>query len=207
MTPLYHITHLSNLRSIAREGSLLCDLEVRNRRLEPTRIGHEHLKAWRLIRAIPLDHRPAVGECVPFFFVPRQPMLYAIHRGSVNGYPGGQTEVVFLRTSAERVAEAGLSFCFTDGNATAARTRFIFALDELQHLDWDVMTARDWRDTPEDDDRKRRRQAEFLVRESLPWELVDRIGVHSKGIASQVDATLIGISHQPRIEVRADWYF
>jgi ssDNA thymidine ADP-ribosyltransferase, DarT len=44
-------------------------------------------------------------------------------------------------------------------------------------IDWDVMKSRYWNDTNEDNDRKRRRQAEFLVRHFSPWQLITEIGV------------------------------
>lgn len=45
------------------------------------------------------------------------------------------------------------------------------------------MGERYWNDTPEDGDRKRRRQAEFLVYTSLPWRLIEEIGVISRKAA------------------------
>ncbi|UTW68357.1 DUF4433 domain-containing protein [Anaerobacillus sp. HL2] len=44
-------------------------------------------------------------------------------------------------------------------------------------MDWDVMESKYWFDTDDDPDRKRRRQAEFLVLRHFPLELVLGIGV------------------------------
>jgi hypothetical protein len=42
-------------------------------------------------------------------------------------------------------------------------TDFYDDLNDLKEVDWNVMTLRIWKDTNDDPDRKRRRQAEFLV--------------------------------------------
>lgn len=36
-------------------------------------------------------------------------------------------------------------------------------LADLERLDWNAIRSRHWADTPEDPDRKRRKQAEFLA--------------------------------------------
>ncbi|MDI1258130.1 DarT ssDNA thymidine ADP-ribosyltransferase family protein [Aquabacterium sp.] len=43
-----------------------------------------------------------------------------------------------------------------------------------------------WHDTPEDNDRKRRKQAEFLVWQGLDWDLLDGIGVINAGMRQRV---------------------
>jgi hypothetical protein len=44
---------------------------------------------------------------------------------------------------------------------------------------------------------KEGKQAEFLVEERFPWDLVERIGVFSNVVASRVDRALTGIAHRP----------
>jgi ssDNA thymidine ADP-ribosyltransferase, DarT len=41
----------------------------------------------------------------------------------------------------------------------------------------------------------------------LPWHLVERIGVHSQGIVTQVATAMQGAAHRPRIEIRREWYY
>ena len=48
-------------------------------------------------------------------------------------------------------------------------TDFFDDLKDLDKIDWDLMQSRYWNDTNDDPDRKRRRQAEFLVHEFFPW--------------------------------------
>jgi len=48
---------------------------------------------------------------------------------------------------------------------------FYSRLDDLEKVDWTIMKELYWADTEEDPDRKRRRQAEFLVHRQVPTDL------------------------------------
>lgn len=97
-------------------------------------------------------------------------MLYAIHGGAVEGYKEGQNCVLHLVSSAEAVAEAGRPFTWTEGHAEIKFSQFYEGLPELQsRIDWEIMGATYWNDKPpEIVDRKRKRQAEFLVHRFFP---------------------------------------
>ena len=71
----------------------------------------------------------------------------------------------------------------------------------LDELDWAAIDARDWRDCKEG------KQAEFLVEQSFPWELVSRIGVSSRQIYGQVRAALEEAHRQPHLAIRPEWYY
>lgn len=149
-----------------------------------------------------------VGDYVPFYFAPRSPMLYAIHKGFVEGYNSGQSEVVHLVSSAEMVDEAGLHWVFSDGHAEMAPlTAFYNSLEHLDKIDWDVMKSIYWNDTDADPDRKRRRQAEFLVHNFFPWELITSIGVNDRTTAIHVNKALEKASHKPAVSAETSWYY
>jgi len=134
-------------------------------------------------------------------------MLYAIHGGYVEQYRDGQRPVVHLTGSAESVAEAGLAFTFTEGHAELAYSTFYEDLADLDKVDWQVMRSKWWNDTVEDMDRKRRRQAEFLVHDFFPWKLVTQIGVIDEGMAEQVNQTVRNAVHRPEVVVKKFWYY
>jgi hypothetical protein len=58
-----------------------------------------------------------VADYVPFYFAPRSPMLYKLHKGGVPNYTNGQDPLVYLVSSAEAVAASGASFVFSGGVA------------------------------------------------------------------------------------------
>ncbi len=134
-------------------------------------------------------------------------MLYAIHQGAVEGYNGDQRAVVHLRAEAEAVAEAGYAYVFTDGHADMALSGFFNDLADLATIDWNVMRGRYWSDTNEYPDRKRRRQAEFLVHRRLSWSLMTEVGVATPHMKGQVDAALTTASHRPVVRVHPEWYY
>lgn len=81
--------------------------------------------------------------------------------------------------------------------------RFGRASDQLEEINWAAVAARDFRSA----DIKEGKQAEFLVETSLPWELTERVGAHSKEMAQRVSDALRGASHRPKVEIKRDWFF
>lgn len=203
MTDIYHITHLKNLQRIIDEGGLHCDRDAQ--KVKTVNIGHTHNKQRRLRRQVPVGPGGTVGEYVPFYFAPRSPMLYAISGGFVEGYADGQQPVVYLCSTVEDVDEAGLPWVFTEGHADMDFTDFFDDLTDLDKVDWALMKARYWNDTDAEPDRKRRRQAEFLVHNFFPWELVSYIGAYDRSIAEKVGAIIKGSN--PKVGIQRGWYY
>ncbi len=202
MPDIFHITHVKNLKRIIEEGGLHCDRKAQE--LKSVNIGHQHIKQRRLDRVVPLSPGGTVGQYVPFYFAPRSPMLYAISRGGVEGYSEGQRPVIYLCSTVEAVVKAGLRWVFTEGHADMGFTDFFDDLNDLEKIDWDLMKSRYWNDTDNDPDRKRRRQAEFLVHRFFPWELVSYIGVYDRSIAETVGELIKGGS--PDVGIQLGWY-
>lgn len=207
MTPIYHITHIENLPVILAQGGLWCDRESARRGLARIGIAHHHIKERRAKRVVPVGPGGTLADYVPFYFAPRSPMLFAIHRNQVAGYGGGQADIVHLVASAEGVQASGKPFVFSDGHADMAISSFFTDLAELKHVDWTMMKEVYWNDTPLDGDRKRRRQAEFLAHGFVPWSLISEVGVINEAMAGEVNSLLAGAAHVPVVSVRRNWYY
>ena len=208
VTAIYHITHARNLSGIIERGELVCDRVRIADGIANVNIGHADIKQWRMGRAVKAGPGGVIADYVPFYFAPRSPMLLSINGGNVAGYSEGQRPVVHLVASAEAVQAAGLGFAFTDGHAPMAVTKHFDDLAELVQVDWSVMPLTYWYDTQEDPDRKRRRQAEFLVHGSVPWTMIEEIGVLDAGVAAAVEELLDGIGgHRPAVNVHRGWYY
>jgi hypothetical protein len=135
-------------------------------------------------------------------------MLYSIGGGFVEGYADGENPILHLVTSAEVVEAAGLPFTFTDGHAELAVSDFFDNLGELAtKVDWQVMRSTYWNDTPEQPDRKRKRQAEFLVHRFAPWTLIQDIGVKSPRMKTDIEEMLRASTHRPTVTVKQNWYY
>lgn len=207
MPPIYHITSIRNLPHILRENGLWCDRVVQQRGLAYVSIAHQHIKDRRMQRVVPCGPGGFVADYVPFYFAPRSPMLYTINRNNVEGYTEGQLPILHLVSSTEAVLNAGLSFIFTDGHAEMDISRFFTNLEDLKEIDWGLMCSRYWADTNKDGDRKRRRQAEFLVHQFLPINLIESIGVINPTIANQVKDLLQHLDYRPVIQIIPLWYY
>src|ERR1044072_3864404 len=207
MPAIYHITHIRNLPLILQQGCLWCDNEKAARQLDPVGIAHEHIKRRRAARTVPVSRGGTLADYVPFYFAPRSPMLYTINRGNVEGYQEGRGPLLHLVSSTERVTASGLPFTFTNGHAEMLTSSFYEYLTDLDKVDWEIMRTTIWRDTADDGTRKWRRQAEFLVHNRFPVELIAGIGVISNKIADSVKQILAETGHQIQVAARPNSYY
>jgi len=148
-----------------------------------------------------------VGDCVPFYFCPRSVMLYLIYQGNHPelSYRGGQGPILHFEADMQSVVEwAGQQnrrWAFTLSNAGSYFFEDRCDFTHLTEIDWDAVGATNWRKC------KDGKQAEFLLEQSFPWQLIERIGVQSPAIYQQVaNAQQIG-GHRPIVEIRPDWYY
>jgi ssDNA thymidine ADP-ribosyltransferase, DarT len=207
MTPIYHITDVQNLDRIIHTNGLWCDAERVRQKFTCVGIAHQDLKRRRARTPVGVASRGTLADYVPFYFTNRSPMLYAIHTGFVEGYDGGQKNIIYLVSSIERVAKGDRPWCFSDGHPVEAMTEFFDEIDELDRVDWAVIRDWSWKDTDDDPDRKRRKQAECLVHKSFPWHWVESIGVLNGAIRKEVARVLAQCQHQPPISIQRKWYY
>ena len=110
-------------------------------------------------------------------------------------------------SSVEAVKDCGLPFVFTDGHGIMDVTNFYDDLQYLDKIDWPLMKERYWRDTNEDPDRKRRRQAEFLVRDFFPLSLVKGVAVMRQASIAVVREKFGDLGASMTIEAIPGWYY
>jgi hypothetical protein len=206
---IYHIVHVDRLASIIADGCLWSDAIMAQRQGTGTTIGMGGIKARRLALPVPCHPGTRVGEYVPFYFCSRSIMLYVIHCANHPEltYRGGQGPIVHLEADLHRVIAwakgESRRWAFSLSNAGATYAQFRSEVGQLDEVDWPAVAALDFRAA----EVKEGKQAEFLVHDSFPWKLVERIGVISQGMAQQVANAIHGAAHRPRIEIRQDWYY
>ncbi|MGA4475946.1 type II toxin-antitoxin system toxin DNA ADP-ribosyl transferase DarT [Ectopseudomonas chengduensis] len=203
---IYHICHVDRLPSIIASAGLLSDAVLLNQALPGTVIGMNHIKQRRL--QLELDSHPGlhVGECVPFYFCPRSVMLFLISRGHQDlAYNGGQGPIVHLQADLHATVQwanaQARRWAFTLSNAGSNYFEDRADLAQLNEIDWDAVAARIWHQCKEP------KQAEFLLEQSFPWHLVERIGVQSRQFYTQVANALPAQGHRPTVELRPEWYY
>ena len=207
LTDIYHITNINNLASILKSGGLVAYNTLQQTKIHYTNIAHQNIQYRRAITKVPCSAGGTLHDYAPFYFAPRSPMLYTIHKGNVTGYAQGQNSVIHLVSTAQAVQSQGLAFAFTDGHGIISYTQFSDNLNNLGIVDWEIMKARYWSDTDDDNDRKRRRQAEFLVHQFCPWTLITEIGVINNTIRAEVIQILQISKQQTPVKVYPSWYF
>ena len=148
-----------------------------------------------------------VGHYVPFYFCPRSPMLYVIHRRNAElTYQGGQDRIVHLVSRIDIAIQnaGGRPWAFSDGNAGARYARFSNDLAQFDNfVDWNAVQATYWSDPTI----KERKQAEFLVHQQFPWTGFFAIGVINQSVADEVRGLLASQVHCPEVVVKRDWYY
>lgn len=207
MTAIYHITHVDNLPAILAAGALFSDSRLAAVGATPKNIAHGNIKQRRAKTPVTLAPHGVVADYVPFYFCPRSPMLYALKGGKVERAAGTQDEIVHLVLDAEALMGAGLPCIHTDGNAASQPLNFFAGVSGLATLRWDVIRSWSWKDTADDNDRKRCKAAEFLVHDAVPWGHVQGIGVMTADAQRRVIAALADTAHQPPVTLQPDWYY
>ncbi len=202
----YHITHVANLELIVGCNELRCDAACAQMTPPPASIAYSHIKERRAATRVSLGPEGTLADYVPFYFAPRSPMLYVNYLGGVEANSGGQEEIVHLVFDVRELADPG-SFAITDGHPVMSLTEQFDSLDGLKAIDWSIMDEEFWNDTDEDGDRKRRRQAEFLVHKSVPANAIRLVGAINADIESKAEEALSGLPSPPATRIRRDWYY
>ena len=203
---LYHFAHLDTLPAILDAGELLSTNRLVERERRPARdIASPSPQRRRARTPVPLGG--TLHDYVPFYFAPRSPMLFRI--GKEWGQAGGADtrDLIYLVSSVEQVEAHGLPFTFSLFHAVTRPNEFLTGSAELHRVDWPLMQSRMWTDTPDDNDRQRRRQAEFLVRDRLPLTALEGFaafdGDRAGRIAALADEHGLGLRGKPMPR----WYF
>lgn len=96
MIAIYHITPIENLKSILKKDGLLSYNALHSSQISYKNIAYENIQDRRAITRVTCGSGGVLHDYVPFYFAPRSPMLYTIHRGNVSGYHQGQTPILHL---------------------------------------------------------------------------------------------------------------
>ena len=174
---IYRMVHYQNVEYILNNG--ICCREHSDYDPDYINIGHQQLIADRHEYPVGLDGAGNLGEYVPFYFAGHTPMLYLI----MNGYKGveqrRQEDIVFFVSSLDMVKEEGLEYIFTDMNAKRAFANFYDDEADFDKIKWDIVRSRDW-SNHYGIGRQDYKQAEFLVRNSVPVSCIEALVVKTE---------------------------
>ena len=165
------MTHIDNIPHVLQYG--IVHRSSPNRSSCFVSIGDKSLIDYRNTKSVFVGSKTIVlGDFIPFYFGVRMPMLYVIqHGGNYVEKARKAEEIVYVVVPLKEIVESGSLYYFSDGHATDSLTTFYDANDikELPSIiDWDAVKSRFWSGDGIETDIKRRKQAEFLVKEDLP---------------------------------------
>ena len=203
---LYRITHVDNLDFILNAGKLTCPNHP-NCDPDYIGIGDSTLIESRSSREIDVSPHGSFTDYVSFYFGKRSPMLYNIQ----NGYKGvtkrDPENIIYLVTKFEWVEQNGSQYVFSDGHGYHKMSQFINDKSGLKEVDWSAVNRKTWADTEDDPDRKRRKQAEFLVYQEVPLSLIGSIIVYNNTVEALISAKLAERNLTCPVLIKPEWYY
>lgn len=121
-----------------------------------------------------LPNGRVLGDYIPFYFWFRMPMLYVIQNG-YNGVPVCEAKnIVYLVTTIQEITIHNLDYLFSDGHAIM-KFSTIYDSSQIANINslLDFKTIKDpkWNDS-NDLDKKRRKEAEFLIGSDIPLSAI-----------------------------------
>jgi len=204
-TFIFRITHHRNLPWILEHG-VHCRTSP-GQDPDFVNIGNRDLIDHRATRPVPCAPGGCLNDYVPFYFWPHSMMLFQIHKGSVEGVDVKQSEIIYLISSIERLAELGIPFLFTDGHAYPRNTAYFTDAAELPKLDWGTIKSKDFKKRLDDPDRSRRYQAECLVHRCLPVEALLGVACKDETGLKSIQQEIATRNIPLQAVKRPTWYF
>lgn len=201
--PIYHITYKSNLPSIIEKNGLYCDAQTSD--INHQSVAYPAIKERRRKTEVPFFPGSYLSDFVPFYFTNRSPMLYAIYTNCVPGCIDEQNSIIYFVAKINNIVEYSQDYFFTNGHAVEALTNFYHDIADLDKIDWELVDSWSWHDTRDDIDRKRRKQAEFLLKSFAPLSLFDKIVVYDENTKREIERLFSSL--QIPIEVIGSWYY
>jgi hypothetical protein len=201
---IYRIVHRDNLQIFIDEGRLLSPKNATNPRY--TSIGETELIRQRGTKEVTIEPYGEIRDYISFYFGTRSPMLYCIHNGyDVEKRP--QSEIIYLVSSIDRVESIGCKYIFTDGHSFAEYSQPFNDRADLDKIDWNAVRLRRWNNTPDDPDRKRRKEAECLVYQEMPFAGIISIGVYNKEAFDYITKVMSDNNVSIPIRIIPEWYY
>lgn len=193
LAPAFHFTLIENLSSILTEGCLISKALLGGRLVGD--LSDLQIQRARKLRPV-LDTGRNLHEFVPLYFAFKTPML-SLRRDR-------NEDIIYLRFPLDVLGLPGA--IFSDGNARDEKTRFFpfGSVDDLAVLDVRAINSVKW---GQDDEKKRRKQAEILIPARLDVTYLIDILCFSNSARHRVENVLQTFGVTMRVLVKPGFYF
>lgn len=157
--------------------------------------------------SIPIYPNGTFKDYIAFYFGRRSPMLYNIK----NGYQGvtkrSQEKIIYLITSLDEIIKLKIPYMFFDGHGYHNLSQPFNSPRDLANIDWNIINSNGWHDTESDPDRKRRKQAECLILNSIPTEALINIVSYNHSSKLKIESILDPKQLNLKIIAKPEWYY
>lgn len=208
---IYHVTHISNLAAILATGGLLADASDALETRPTVDISSAEVREARRAAALPGEDGLVIADYVPFFLSPHANVWDAIRARSgdprlvLNTHGSDAYDFVIFVSTVKKVVEAHAptndefpaAVAVADGDAAKESTRVASSSEGV-----DRMLVR-LRSDPDSDVLL---DAELLVQESFPLELVTLLGVANDRVRDAVRDILRTSTYSPKVAVYPPWF-
>lgn len=206
-TRIYRIIHIANLKTILDRECLYAPTEEPNDGKIYKTIHNAEIQKKRHTKLISCGPKGCLHDYVPFYLGYHSPMLLQLHTGRVKDHREGQKPIIYLVAHAPDFLEN--EFVFSDGHAIHHLTKWYDNLKDLDKIDWKVVQDKFWNDSDDDNDRQRRKQAEFLIYKICKWSYIRGIIVLCKSTEEKVldILKLYPQDLQKPVKIMKEWYY
>lgn len=228
---IYHLTHIRNLSDILSSGRLLADASDAWGMRPTVDISSARNRETRRNAHVFGAASPSVASYVPFFLSPNASVWESIRahaadpRLALDAHGSAAFDFVILVSTVKKVIDARAGDAHAGhAHADDARADDARAGDEELRLASVVVADGDAAGAPtrfgatrEASERMLRKlradqasgsilEAEFLVREAFPFELITLIGVAHDRVRDSVRVILKSSAHHPKVAVYPPWF-
>jgi hypothetical protein len=200
---LYHLTHVSNLPAILASGILYADKNPQWDGRPAVDIASAETRSDRRTTPVAGSGDATVAHFVPFFLSPNASLWQSIRSGEPDSglsqdiAGADAADFVLLVSTVKTVSDTEASYVVSDADAAHVLTRFATTRDDVE---------RSLRRLRADLGSDALEHAEFLVRDSIPFESISLIGVAHDKARAAVRQLLSGAAHSPKVAVYPPWF-
>lgn len=201
-TRIYRLIHVDNLKILLNRKGIYAPLQepLDGEKYRP--IHDEEIQKKRSSRIIPCDPGGCLHDYVPFYFGILSPMLFRL-----SCHEEGQKPIIYLVSRVQDFSKG--EFVFSDGHGIKKLTKWYNDLSHFDKIAWDIVNQKFWKDNSEDNDRQRKKQAEFLVHNFCCWSRIRGIVVFDKEIQEQIEEIFNSYPTDlhKRVVIMKKWYY
>jgi hypothetical protein len=150
------------------------------------------------------EHNPS-RDYLPFYYHYKSVMLYNIQNGfKVDKQPAN--DIVYLVYKLDDLID-NIEYLFTDGHGYASITSWYENIAYLTTIIRADVQRQIWNNTEDDPDRKRRKQAEFSVKQPLSLDFIIGIATYNDDVTTKVKKMCKRYNKTIDVKTKPNYYY